>query len=130
MQNLCLEHECPNFEYRSCENVFTLNASILLHWTQHDVWLCFGAFRKPSACNEMQNFCFGLECTILVYRSCGNGFAPNSSILLHLNQNDFRLCFGAFRNSWTCKKIQNLCLACRSCEMISHQMHPLYMDPK
>jgi hypothetical protein len=26
-------------------------SSILLHWTQNDVWECFGVFRKPSAWN-------------------------------------------------------------------------------
>jgi hypothetical protein len=37
-------------------------------------------------------------------------------ILLHLTQNDVWLCFGEFRNSWTCKKMENLCSVCRSCE--------------
>jgi acid stress-induced BolA-like protein IbaG/YrbA len=34
MQNLCFGPECTNSEYRSCE------ASILLHWTENDVWVC------------------------------------------------------------------------------------------
>jgi hypothetical protein len=42
MQNLCFRTECTVSGYRSCE------ASILLHWTQIDVWECFRAFRKPS----------------------------------------------------------------------------------
>jgi hypothetical protein len=29
--------------YQSCE------ASILVHWSQNDLWECFGAFREPSA---------------------------------------------------------------------------------
>jgi hypothetical protein len=39
-------------------------ASILLHWTQNDVWHCFIAFRLPSARKQIQNLCFGPECTI------------------------------------------------------------------
>jgi hypothetical protein len=50
--------------YRSCKNGFTPNASIVLHWTPNDVWLSFGAFRKPSVCKKMQNLCFGPKCTI------------------------------------------------------------------
>jgi hypothetical protein len=57
MQHLCLGPQCPILVYRSCENGFTLNASILLHLTPNDVWLCFGAFRKPSARKKMQNLC-------------------------------------------------------------------------
>jgi hypothetical protein len=34
------------------ENSFVANASILLHWTENDVWLSFRAFRKPSACKK------------------------------------------------------------------------------
>jgi hypothetical protein len=39
---LVFEPECTISGYQSCE------ASILVHWTQNDVWKCFGAFRKPS----------------------------------------------------------------------------------
>jgi hypothetical protein len=42
MQNLCLGTECTVSGYRSSE------ASILFHWTQIDVWECFGAFQLPS----------------------------------------------------------------------------------
>jgi hypothetical protein len=38
LQNLCFEPECTISGHQSCE------ASILLHWTQNDVWVCFGAF--------------------------------------------------------------------------------------
>jgi hypothetical protein len=38
-----------------------------------------------------KTFCFGTECTILVYRSCGNSFAPNASILLHWTPNNVPL---------------------------------------
>jgi hypothetical protein len=82
---------------------------ILPHWTPNDVRLSFGAFRKPSACKKMQNFCFGPKCTILVYRSCRNGFAPNASILLHWTPNDVWLSLVAFRKPAACKKMQNLC---------------------
>jgi hypothetical protein len=51
MQNLCLGTECTVSGYRSCE------ASILLHWTQIDVWECFGAFQLPST-GKRCNTCF------------------------------------------------------------------------
>jgi hypothetical protein len=35
---LVFEPECTISGYESCE------ASILVHWTQNDVWECFGAF--------------------------------------------------------------------------------------
>jgi hypothetical protein len=46
MQNLCFGPKCTISGYRSCE------ASILVHWTQNDVWKCFRAFRKPSEVKE------------------------------------------------------------------------------
>jgi hypothetical protein len=36
---LVFEPECTISGYQSCE------ASILVHWTQNDVWGCLGAFR-------------------------------------------------------------------------------------
>jgi hypothetical protein len=48
---------------------------------------------------KMQNLCFGPQCTILVYRCCENGFAPNASILHHGTENDVWLSFGAFRKT-------------------------------
>jgi hypothetical protein len=42
MQNLCFVPKCTISGYQSCE------ASVLVHWTQNDVWKCFEAFRKPS----------------------------------------------------------------------------------
>jgi hypothetical protein len=90
-----------------------------------DVWLYFWAFRKPSASKKMLNFCFGTVCTILLYRSCENGFAPNASILLHWSLNDVWLSLEAFKKPSACKKMQNLCLRheCpnleyRSCENV------------
>jgi hypothetical protein len=50
--------------------------------------IVFWAFTKPSACKNKQNLWFGPKWTILVYRSCGTGFTPNASILLHWTQND------------------------------------------
>jgi hypothetical protein len=43
MQNLCFGPKCTISGYQSCE------ASIQVHWSQNDVWKCFGVFRKPSA---------------------------------------------------------------------------------
>jgi hypothetical protein len=40
---LLFEPECTISGYQSCD------ASIQVHWTQNDVWKCFGAFRKPLA---------------------------------------------------------------------------------
>jgi hypothetical protein len=39
MKNSCKGLEYTISGYKSCE------ASILVHWTQNDVWECFGAFR-------------------------------------------------------------------------------------
>jgi hypothetical protein len=68
--------ECTILGYRSCE------APILLHWTQNDVWECFSVFRKPSACNKMQNLCFEPECTISGNKS------SEAAIILHWTQDD------------------------------------------
>ena len=120
MQDMCFGPECTISGYRSCKNGFTPKASMLLHWTQNDVWECFGAFRKPSEFKKMQNLCFGPECTISGYRSCENGVVPNASILLHWTQNDVWECFGAFRKPLTCKKMQNLWFRPK-CTISGHQ---------
>ena len=109
MQYLCFGPEHTISGYRSCENGFAPNASILLHWTQNDVWECFGAFRKPWTCKKMQNLWFRPKCTISGHRCSENGFATKASIRLHWTQNDDWECFGAFRKHSACKKIQNLC---------------------
>ena len=80
MQNLCFGCECTILRDRSCENGFAPNASILLHQTQDDVWVCFEALRNVSECKKMQNLCFGSECTISGYRSCENDFPTNAPI--------------------------------------------------
>jgi hypothetical protein len=91
-ENLCFGPECTIAGYQSCE------ASILLHWTQNDVWECYGAFRWPSARKRWylrrvkdENLCLGPECTISGHQSC------EASILLHWTQNDVWECYGAFR---------------------------------
>jgi hypothetical protein len=126
MQNLYLKPESTTLDYQSWENGFTPNASILLHLTQNDVWLCFGAFSNSWTCKKMQNMC-------LVCRSCENDFAPNASIALHWTPNDVWLSFGAFRKPSICKKMQNLCFrpectiwCIEVVEMVSHKMHPFY----
>jgi hypothetical protein len=80
---MCVLAECTILGYQSCE------ASNLLHWTQNDVWECFGVFRKPSAWNEMQNLCYRPECT--ENQSC------EATILLNWTQNDLLVCSGGFR---------------------------------
>jgi hypothetical protein len=52
MQNLCFGIESTISRYRSCE------ASILLHWTQNDVWECCGSFHYPSTGNKKANLVF------------------------------------------------------------------------
>jgi hypothetical protein len=53
----------------------------------------------------MQNLCFGLEYTVSGCQSC------EASILLHLTQNDFWECFGAFRKPSTGKKRCKTCVS-------------------
>jgi hypothetical protein len=52
MQTLCLERKCIILEYRSCENHFLRNVSILIPWTYIDVWECFRAFWKAFECKN------------------------------------------------------------------------------
>jgi hypothetical protein len=85
MKNSCFGPECTISGYQSCE------ASILVHWTQNDVWVCFGAFRKPSAGQKWKTHVSGLNALFRGYRSC------EASILVHWTQNDVWECFGAFR---------------------------------
>jgi hypothetical protein len=79
----------------------------------------------------MQILCIGHECIILGYRSWGNGFAPNASIVLLWSQNDFCECFGTFVNllhvkRWkTCVSGVNALLwGTEVAKIIYHQMHP------
>jgi hypothetical protein len=46
MQNLYIGHECNILVYRSCKNGYAPNGSILIHWTENDVWLSFRAVRN------------------------------------------------------------------------------------
>jgi hypothetical protein len=64
MQNLCFG---PEYTVSGCQSCA---ASILLHWSQINVWECCRAFRYPSTCNKMQNLCLVTECTISGYLSC------------------------------------------------------------
>jgi hypothetical protein len=84
MQNMCFRAECTISGCQSCV------ASILLHWTQNDVWECFGAFCYPLARKKMQNFCSSLN-AISLYQSC------EAFILPHWIQNGVWECFEAFR---------------------------------
>jgi hypothetical protein len=98
MQNLCFGPECTILGYRRCE------ASNPLHWTQNDVSECFGVFRKPSACNKMQNYCLRLECTISETKVVKHPFYSVGT----------KRCLGVFQcilltfGMW---KLQNLCLS-------------------
>jgi 3'-phosphoadenosine 5'-phosphosulfate sulfotransferase (PAPS reductase)/FAD synthetase len=47
--------ECTISGYRSCK------ASILLHWTQNEVWECYRAFRYPSARKRCKSWVSGLN---------------------------------------------------------------------
>jgi hypothetical protein len=77
--------------------------------------------------------CLKIECTILGYSSCENGFVPTAFIVHHCTKNDVWESFGAFRNLSECKR----CKTCVSgvnalfrgtevAKMISHQMHHFY----
>jgi hypothetical protein len=112
--------------YRSCGNGFALNASILLHSTQNEVWLCFGAYRKPSACkrckaciSSLNPLLWSTEVAKMVSRQMHwfNSIWPKmmfGCVLEHL---------GILGHVKRCKT----CVRCAEvAKMISHQMHPLY----
>ena len=81
----------------------------------------------------MQNLCFGAECTILGYRTCGKSFATNASNLLHSSQNDVWEHFGACRNTSARNSVQNMCFEAK-CSILGNptsknfslQTHPIY----
>jgi hypothetical protein len=70
--------------YQSCE------ASILVHWTQNDVWECFRAFANLGYVKDAK-LVFEPECTISGYQSY------EAFILVHWSQNGVWECFRAFR---------------------------------
>jgi hypothetical protein len=55
MKNSCYGPDYTISGYQSSE------ASILVHWSQNDVWECFGAFRKPSARQRWKTHVTGLN---------------------------------------------------------------------
>jgi hypothetical protein len=104
---LVFEPECTISGYQSCE------VSILLHWTQNDVWECFGAFCYPLA-RKYAKLVVEPEYTILGYQSW------EACILLHWNWNDVWECFGAFRKPSVCKR-------CKTCVS---RLNALFQVPK
>jgi hypothetical protein len=127
-QNLCFETECTILEYRSCENHFPPNASILIPCTNNGVCECFGAVWKPSKYKMKQNLCFGPECTISGYRSCENYIPPNASILIPRTNNGVCECFGAFSNPSKCRMKQNLCFG-SECTILGYRSCKNYFPP-
>jgi hypothetical protein len=124
MQNLC--SVC-----RSCENDFSPNASIVLHWTPNDVWLSFEAFRKPSICKKMQNLCFGPECTICcteVVEMVSHEMHPFYSIRPKMEFGYVLEHLENLRHVMRCKTFVSGLNALFWCtevaEMVSHQIHP------
>jgi hypothetical protein len=55
MLNLCFKFECTISRHQSCE------ASILLHWTQNDMWECYRALCSPSTCKKTKTCVSGLN---------------------------------------------------------------------
>jgi hypothetical protein len=80
---------------------------------------------------KMQNLCIWHECTILGYRSCEIGFAPNASIVRLSTQTDFSECFGTSVNLPYVKRCKTFVSGLSAlfwgtdvAKMVSHQMHP------
>jgi hypothetical protein len=130
-KTFCLGSECTISGYRGCKNGFTPNACIPLSWPKMLSLSVLEHFVKVRNVKKMLNLCIGHECIILGYRSWGNAFAPNSSIVLLWSQNDFCECFGTVVNllhvkRWkTCVSGVNALLrGTEVAKIISHQMHP------
>jgi hypothetical protein len=80
MQNLCFGPKCTISGYQSFET------SILVHWTQNDVWECFIVFSNLRYVKDAK-LVFEPECTISGYQCC------EASILVNWAQNDVCECF-------------------------------------
>jgi hypothetical protein len=116
MQNLCFRTECTDSGYRSCE------ASILLNWTQNDVWECFGVFHRPWTGKKMQNLCFRTECTVLGYRSCEHPFYSVGPQMM----------FGSVSEHFTNRRHVKKCKTCvsgltlfRGTEVVKHPFYSI-----
>jgi hypothetical protein len=66
MQNMCFGPRRSISGYRSCENCFRPNASILLHCKKNDDLDCFEQFKNLHIVKDSK-ICFGSECTISEY---------------------------------------------------------------
>jgi hypothetical protein len=62
-ENSCFGPKCTISVYQSCE------ATILLHWTQNDVWGVSKHFANLRQVKRCKNLYFRYECTILGYQS-------------------------------------------------------------
>jgi hypothetical protein len=69
--------------YQSCEG------SILVHWTQNDVWECFGAFRQPRHVIDEK----------LMFRAWMHYFGVPKSWNIHSSPMDQKWCLGVFRSN-------------------------------
>jgi hypothetical protein len=61
MQNMCIGHECIILGYRSWENGFAPNASIVLLWTQNNFCKCFGTFSNLSRVKRCKTCVSGID---------------------------------------------------------------------
>jgi hypothetical protein len=61
MQNLCIGHECIILGYRSWENGFAPNASIVLLWTQNKFCRCFGTFSNLPLVKRCKTCVSGID---------------------------------------------------------------------
>jgi hypothetical protein len=112
--------ECTISGYQSCE------ASILVYWTQNDVWECFRVFRKPSTCKKMKNFCFGPKCTILGYKLAKDPFYSIGT----------KMMFGSVSEHFANLRHVERCKTCVRTRMHSFRvpklwnLHSSLLDPK
>jgi hypothetical protein len=116
MQNLCLGTECTVSGYRSCE------ANNLLHWTQIDVWECFGAFQLPS---------IGKRCKTCV-RASMHYFGVSKSLNISIRP---KVMFGSVSEYFTNLRRVERCKTCvsglnglfRGTEVVKHPFY--YIGP-
>jgi hypothetical protein len=135
MQNLCIGHECSILVYRTWENGFTPNASIVLLWTQNDVWECFGTFAILSHVKRCKTCVPSVNALFRGTEVAKNHCPPNASILIPWTYIDVWECFGAFWKPSESKNEAKLVFHYFGCtavaKMVSHQMPQLYcLGPK
>jgi hypothetical protein len=113
MQTLCLERKCIILEYRSCENHFLRNVSILIPWTYIDVWECFRAFWKAFECKNCKT-CVSSMNALFWVPEFGKWFCTKCIHCTALDPKWFLRVFWNIRQPSTCEKMQTLCFGRKS----------------